>query len=135
MQYKSAFYFATIPKSKFGFGAKKIAAEHAQELAAYDAAYATLMRLNNKSIKVDTDALEEEKKKLTARNAKLTQQLEHMKPQLDPLRKIRKCIHIVEADLDHAERRPSLREELKQIAANQKRSDLQKKQIDDRAVI
>ena len=47
------------------------------------------------------------------------EKVEGMKPDLTILRKIRKCINAVEADLDHEDRKPSVREQLRQYQSQQ----------------
>ena len=109
-------------KSKFGFNAKKFAADHAAELKEYNEAYATLMRLNDQSVKVDVKALSDEKAHLESVRPRLQKKLEALVPQLKPLRKIRKCVLAVETDMAHSERKPSAREELKLLKPERKPS-------------
>ena len=106
-------------KSKFGFSKQSFSKDHENDLKEYDHAYATLMRLNHGTIKIDIDALKREKEELSVEKMKLEKKVEGMKPDLTILRKIRKCINAVEADLDHEDRKPSVREQLRQYQSQQ----------------
>lgn len=106
-------------KSRFGFNKASFAQENETDLKEYNRAYATMMRLNNKSTKIDIEALTREMKELEEEKTKLEKKVEGMKPELSVLRKIRKCVNAVETDLDHAEWKPSVREQLRHIEAQQ----------------
>ena len=80
-------YASTFFKKK----KEKYRAEHQDELSQYDQAYSRLMKING-SMTVDIPALKAERKKLTLERQEMQEKLEAMKPDLDQLRDVRRCV-------------------------------------------
>lgn len=101
-------------KSNYGFSSQKAnyIKAHTAELAEYNKAYRTLMKLNGDS-HVDTDALSREAAELNRTKARFIEMQEDAKPRLAMMRKVRKCVQAVWADADlddkRAEHTPSSR--------------------------
>lgn len=93
-------------KSNYGFKAQtqSYAAAHADELAAYNKAYRTLMKLNGDN-HVDTEALSRESAELNRTKARFMEMQEDAKPRLTMMRKVRKCVQAVWADADLDDKR------------------------------
>ena len=85
-------------------------AEHEAELKQYGKAYHYLMKVNG-GISVDPAALETESERLTAREARLHGKLEPMKPILDSLHFVKRCVDVVIKDQEP----PSIIEQLEAV--------------------
>lgn len=101
-------------KSNYGFSSQKAnyIKAHTAELAEYNKAYRTLMKLNGDS-HVNTDALSHEADELNRTKTRFMEMQEDAKPRLTMMRKVRKCVQAVwvDADLDdkRTEHSPSAR--------------------------
>ncbi len=93
-------------KTRYGFKTQtqSYAAAHADELAEYNKAYRTLMKLNGDS-HVDADALSREAAELNRTKARFIEMQEDAKPRLTMMRKVRKCVQAVWADADLDDKR------------------------------
>ncbi len=93
-------------KSNYGFSSQKAnyAKAHTAELAEYNKAYRTLMKLNGDS-HVDAAALGREAAELNQTKARFTEMQEDAKPRLTMMRKVRKCVQAVWADADLDDKR------------------------------
>lgn len=93
-------------KSNYGFSSQKAnyIKAHTAELAEYNKAYRTLMKLNGDS-HVDTDALSREAAELSCTKTRFTEMQEDAKPRLAMMRKVRKCVQAVWADADLDDKR------------------------------
>lgn len=83
-------------KSNYGFSSQKAnyIKAHTAELAEYNKAYRTLMKLNGDS-HVNTDALSHEADELNLTKARFMEMQEDAKPRLAMMRKVRKCVQAV----------------------------------------
>lgn len=102
---------------------EKYQIEHRDELAQYDKAYRFLMKVNGGNA-VNAPALRAEQKKLTEKRRQMQERLESIKPDLDQLRNISRCIDraIEDQEPEHLHPKAQLAYAAKQLEMERQRS-------------